>query len=413
MARSEDLREQFRQLNKKAQRIQRQTEMIRRRFPIARTALETLANGNHAPEVLRTAREALSELNMYSVPPEKQCLFLVTDTLTPPVDVNDLRRYRELLESLAAELDVSTDSDEGPKGSIAVSGLQKVVERVCGPGANAQALWLRNGLLEMFLREGYLAPLRSCTELDGAVLRVTATIPFEGQDLKPDTFVHRLRGEGIEVAGTADRQFASSGDEADCYRRLQHHYRLMNVDTQQLEYENGIASTNLAIVRDALEILSKQDHAPESLRVVQNALDELNTTSESERVLSFMQGVELGAPIPLVDPIDLRHVQELYEQSYAQRRDLGIGGNVAIETSLMASVCSPGADMGAVWIRSALLGLMLRQGVLADWQRGTGLDDAVYRVAAAIPLNGFQLDPSAFIQRLREEVARQSDLGPA
>ena len=32
--------------------------------------------------------------------------------------------------------------------------------------------------------------------------------------------------------------------------------------------------------------------------------------------------------------------------------------------------------------------------VLADWQRETGLDDAVYRVAATIPLNGFQLDPT-------------------
>jgi hypothetical protein len=304
MARSEDLREQFRLLNRKTQRIQHQSEMIRRRFLIARTALETLAHGNDVPEVRRIAREALNALNMSGVPTEKQSLFFVTDTPTPPVDVTDLMRYRELLENLAPELDVSTDSDEGPKGSIAVSGLQKVVKRVCGPGANSQALWLRDGLLEMFLREGYLAPLRSCTELDGVVLRVTATIPFEGQDLKPDTFVHRLREEGVEVAGTADRQFASSGDEADCYRRLQHHYRLMNVDTQQLEYENGIASANLSIVRGALEILSKQDHAPESLRVVQNALDELNTTSESERIGAFMQGVEQGAPIPLVDPID-------------------------------------------------------------------------------------------------------------
>ena len=403
MATYEDLREQFRQLNKKAQRIQHQTEMIRRRLPIARTALETLANGNHVPEVRRIASEALTELNMSGVPPEKHSLFLVANTPTPPVDVNDLRCYRELIETLAAELDASTDSAEGLKGSIAVSGLQKVVEGVCGPGTNAQALWLRNGLLEMSLREGYLAPLRSCTELDDAVLRVNATIPFDGQDLKPDTFARRLRREGIEVVGTADRQFASSGDEADHYRRLQHHYRLMNVDTQQLEYENGIASTELAIARGTLETLSKQDHAPESLRVVQDALDELNRMSESERVRSFMQGVEQGAPIPPVDPIDVRRVQELYEQ-FAQLRDPGMEGNTAIDASLMASVCSPGADMGAVWVRNALLGVMLQQGVLADWQRGTGLDDAVYRVAATIPLNGLQLDPRAFIQRLREEV---------
>jgi hypothetical protein len=184
MAMYDDLLEQFRLLNKKAQLIQHQTEMMRRRLPIARTALETVASGDHAPEILRIAREALKELNVSSVPPEKQCLFLLADNPTPPVDVTDLRRYRELLENLASELDVLKDGDKEPKGSIAASGLQKVVEGVCGSGANAQALWLRNGLLEMYLREGYLAPMRSCAALDDAVLQVAAAIPFEGQDLK-------------------------------------------------------------------------------------------------------------------------------------------------------------------------------------------------------------------------------------
>ncbi len=77
---------------------------MRRRLPIARTAMETVAKGNHAPEILRIACEALKELNPSSVLPEKQCLFLVADNPTPPVDVTDLRRYRELLKNLAAEL---------------------------------------------------------------------------------------------------------------------------------------------------------------------------------------------------------------------------------------------------------------------------------------------------------------------
>lgn len=101
MATYQDLREQFRQLAKKGQRIQHQTAMMRRRLPIARAALETLASGDHAPEILRIAGEALKKLNVSAVPPEKQSLFLVADTPTPPVDVTDLRRYRELLESLA------------------------------------------------------------------------------------------------------------------------------------------------------------------------------------------------------------------------------------------------------------------------------------------------------------------------
>jgi hypothetical protein len=408
MATYDDLREHFRQLNKKAQRIQHQTEMMRRRLPIARTALETVASADHAPEILRIAREALKELNVSSVPPEKQCLFLVAANPTPPVDVTDLRRYRQLLENLAAELDVSTDGDNEPKGSIAASGLRRVVEGVCGSGANAQALWLRNGLLEMFLREGYLAPLRSCADLDDAVLQVAATIPFEGQDLKPQTFVQHLRDAGIDVAGTADRHFASSGNEADRYRRLQHHYRLMNVDTQQGEYEDGVISIYLATARGALELLSKQHYAPEALKIAQDALDKLSTMSNSERQISFMQGVDQGAAIPPVDPIDLRHVLELYERVDAQRHDLGMEGSCAIETDLMATECSPGADVGAVWVRSALLGLMVKQGVLADWQHATQLDDGVYRVAATMPLNGFQIDPIAFVRRLREEFSGQS-----
>jgi hypothetical protein len=260
----------------------------------------------------------------------------------------------------------------------------------------------------MFLREGYLAPFRSCADLDDAVLQVAATIPFEGQDLKPQTFVLRLRDAGLGVTGTADRHFASSGNEADRYRRLQHHYRLMNVDTQQLEYEDGVISTDLATARGALELLSKQHYAPEALKIAQDALDNLSRMSDSERHHSFMQGLEQGAAIPPVDSIDLRHVLELYERVDAQRHNLGMEGSGAIGVDLMATACSPGADVGAVWVRSALLGLMVKQGVLADWQHGTQLDDGVYRVAATMPLNGFQFDPIAFVRRLREEFRGQS-----
>lgn len=256
MATYEDLREQFRQINKKAQRIQHQNEMLMRRLPIARTSLETLAKGDHAPDVQKIAHEALNELNTSSVKPEELFLFLGADTSTLPVDIEDLKRFRGLLNGLAAELDVPADSDQWPKGSIAMYGLQKLVERACGPGANASALNLRNGWLEMFLREGYLAPLQSCMPLDDAMLRAIATIPFNGPQLKPEVFVQRLREEGINVSGTADRQLASSGNEADRYRRLQHHYRLMNADVQQYEFASGVMNRQMAVAQGALETIA-------------------------------------------------------------------------------------------------------------------------------------------------------------
>jgi hypothetical protein len=49
--------------------------------------------------------------------------------------------------------------------------------------------------------------------------------------------------------------------------------------------------------------------------------------------------------------------------------------------------------------------LLIRQGLLAEWQHGTNLDDAVYRVAATIPMNGIDLDPETFIRVLRDQIA--------
>jgi len=89
----------------------------------------------------------------------------------PPVNVEELKHFRELIESLSEELAPPVDS--GPaKGSIATDGLQSLVEKVCGPGSNARVLSRRNGVLEMFLRKGYLAPLQTGTDLPGAVLQL-------------------------------------------------------------------------------------------------------------------------------------------------------------------------------------------------------------------------------------------------
>jgi hypothetical protein len=401
MTMSEDLREQFRQTNKKAQRIQHQNEMLNRRLLIARASLETLAREDHAPEVQTIANEALNELNASSVKPEEP--FLETEAPTPPVDVKDLKRYRELLESLAAELDVPADSDQGPRSSIAIYGLQKLVERVCGPGANATALKLRNGWLEMFLREGYLAPLQSCMPLDDAMLQAIATIPFNGSQLRPEVFVQRLQEEGINVSGTADRQFASSGNEADRYRRLQHHYRLMNADTQQLEFEGDVMNRQMAVVQSALETIANGDNDQRTRNLARETFDGFHVLSEPERFHAFFQGVQDGAPIPPVDPVDMSDVRDFYKDA-AQRYPEFSEGKVAVDVDTLARVCRPGVNVLAVSLRYQILYVMLKVGVLAEWQHGAELDDAVYRVAATIPLNGVQLDPNAFVQRLREEI---------
>jgi hypothetical protein len=403
MATYEDLCEQFRQINKKAQRIQHRNEMLTRRLPIAQKALETLAKGDHGLEVQKVANEAFDELNASHITPEELSLFLGADALTPPVDVKDLKRFRELLESLARELEAPADSYQGPKSSIAMYGLQKLVERACGPSANASALNLRNGWLEMFLREGYLAPLQSCMPLEEAMLRAIATIPFNGPQLKPEVFVHYLREQGINVSGAADRQFSSSGDEADRCRRLQHHYRLMNAEAQQLVFANNVLNRRMAVAQGALEVIANGGNDQRAQNLARETLDGFPVLSELERFHAFFQGAEDGAPIPAVDPADILCVRDLYKD-LAQRLPEFNEGKVSLGVDMLANVCRPGANVFAVSMRSQILWMMHKLGLLAEWQHDAELDEAVYRAAAVIPVRGIQTEPYTYVECLRKEI---------
>ena len=77
-------------------------------------------------------------------------------------------------------------------------------------------------------------------------------------------------------------------------------------------------------------------------------------------------------------------------------------------TAISPGVMTPGVsptEAGPLWLRNVFLSFLENQGVLAEWQRGRELDDAVFRVAATIPLNGLELEAGAFVTRLRAERA--------
>jgi hypothetical protein len=107
---------------------------------------------------------------------------------------------------------------------------------------------------------------------------------------------------------------------------------------------------------------------------------------------------------PAVDPVDLK----LVWMEYTEHPGCAIG------TSLLARLCSPGADIHAISHRYAML-TMLRQlptDLLADKMRGGQLDDVVFKVAATIPLerreigveyDGLPFDADEFVRRLRDE----------
>jgi hypothetical protein len=387
MAMHENMQEKFRHLNEKGQRIQHQTEVIARNLAIASATLEMLTEGHYSPEVKKIAGDLLDKLKVDSVSP----LFSIAGP-TQPVTVADLKGYRGLLDSLATELDASVD-DAQTNGSIAMLGLQKVVVQASA-NVNVQALWLRNGILEMFLREGYLSPLQSYTELDERVLEVAATIPFGGHDLNPNVFVQSVRAKGVNISeGTGDR-LRPLEDEATRRLRLQRHCRLMNVDTQQLQFENQIAGRSMSIAHTALENLAKEENGPEVVKLARGALRAFDASSEP----GAFQDLAAGAPIPPVDPDDLRRIHAAYTEESKPHTQ----ANVAIGTAQLASLCGRGASVAATSLRSALLRILVGRGLLAQWQHGTELHEAVYKVAATISLDGPQLDPDDFIQRLKK-----------
>jgi len=112
---------------------------------------------------------------------------------------------------------------------------------------------------------------------------------------------------------------------------------------------------------------------------------------------AFIKAAEEGAPIPAVDEHDLKALHELCVER--AKRYCGKDGVISIE--MTARACSRTANLPAVWLRHTQLRSLFRQGLLTEWQHGTALDDAVFRVASDIPMNGTHLDPQAFLGRLR------------
>jgi hypothetical protein len=111
-----------------------------------------------------------------------------------------------------------------------------------------------------------------------------------------------------------------------------------------------------------------------------------------------------GEPIPPVDPEDLKRMWRLRPpSSWEDQR----------------AACGPGADIAAIWRRRSMIWMLAdfdSGQLLAPWQHGEKLDDAVFRIAATFPLREhkhrgykiagdehFGFDPNAFVQRLIEE----------
>jgi len=115
----------------------------------------------------------------------------------------------------------------------------------------------------------------------------------------------------------------------------------------------------------------------------------------------FIKTAERGAAIPAVDDRDLKSLHALCIER--AKRYCGKDGVISIE--MTARVCTPGANLPAVWLRHTQLRSLYREGLLAEWQHGTALDDVVFHVAATIPMKGTRLDHQEFLETLRASTA--------
>jgi hypothetical protein len=99
----------------------------------------------------------------------------------------------------------------------------------------------------------------------------------------------------------------------------------------------------------------------------------------------------LAAPIPAVDPEDMRRIWPLFE---------GLEGG-GIDTKLLAEQCSTNANVIAVSARVALVKSLLQQGLLDAWREGDSLRPHVFEVIARCALapegEGLKFDTQAIL----------------
>lgn len=119
-----------------------------------------------------------------------------------------------------------------------------------------------------------------------------------------------------------------------------------------------------------------------------------------------------GEPVPAVEMGDLKSAWNIYKDVESRHP----GKQTAVGISVIEHACSAAADIRAVTYRCGTLQMleMLAGELLAKWKESGQLDDAVFRVAARIPMkwigvgiphSGFPFDIDAFLDELRADSA--------
>jgi hypothetical protein len=113
--------------------------------------------------------------------------------------------------------------------------------------------------------------------------------------------------------------------------------------------------------------------------------------------------------VPTVNPADLKKVWQVSADFEASNP----GQCGAIGNAVYESVCSPGADVVSVWYRAGMLWALkqVQPDPLAQWTHDGQLDDVVFEVASAFPMekmragvvhNALPFDVEEFVKQVGE-----------
>lgn len=95
--------------------------------------------------------------------------------------------------------------------------------------------------------------------------------------------------------------------------------------------------------------------------------------------------------VAAVDPSDMKSVWRMGRETQAAAQAVGSTGSHAISMGTYTSVCSPGANVTAVWYRLGMLGLCEQMGLLGSYKVDSEFTDAVFRVAATFPMKRMEM----------------------
>ena len=127
---------------------------------------------------------------------------------------------------------------------------------------------------------------------------------------------------------------------------------------------------------------------------------------------SFMK----DGPIPAVEPADLKSAWAMSEELKKDLAKVIPNQHVGISFDCCKRVCSPGADVGAVWYRVSMIGLLQMMSKEAGEPALSGLtdgkpSDAVFKALATLPMTGMNpgvahdglpFDPEELVRLIKE-----------